>query len=166
MSLLGRPGEIAAALRHIPDLAGWRRAGVEFLWALPLMLLVAHLGDLVRFDPVADASTLAALAATLFFAPAFGEELLFRGLIIPLEGAASSSLAVSVLLFVLWHPLQALTFGPPWAEAFLDPWFLAAVAILGTALARIYVATASLWPCILVHWLVVLGWKALFGGPF
>ena len=166
MSLLGRLADVAAALRHLPGVAGWRRAGVELLWALPLMLLFAHLGDLVRFDPVADASTLAALAATLFFAPALGEELLFRGLIIPRERPNTRWLVLSVLLFVLWHPLQALTFGPPWAGAFLDPWFLAAVAVLGTALARIYAATGSLWPCVLLHWLVVLGWKALLGGPF
>jgi predicted Abi (CAAX) family protease len=44
--------------------------------------------------------------------------------------------------------------------------FLAAVAILGAALGRIYVVTGSLWPCIFAHWLIVLGWKALLGGPF
>ena len=89
-----------------------------------------------------------------------------RGVLLPRDGRTTIWLALSVLLFVLWHPLQAVTLGPPRAETFLDPWFLAAVAVLGTALARIYAATRSLWPCILTHWLVVLGWKALFAGPF
>ena len=106
------------------------------------------------------------LAATLFVMPALGEELLFRGLLIPRDRAGPGWIALSVLLFVLWHPLQAVTIGPPWAAAFLDPWFLACVAILGLALARIYSVTRSLWPCIVGHWLIVLGWKAMFGGPF
>ena len=106
------------------------------------------------------------LAASLFLAPALGEELLFRGLIIPRGGPKARWIALSASLFLLWHPLQAATIGPPWASAFLDPWFLAATAILGLALGRIYAATGSLWPCVLLHWLVVFGWKALLGGPF
>ena len=109
---------------------------------------------------------LLALAATLFVAPALGEEIVFRGLVLPRRRPNLGRIGLSVLLFVAWHPLQALTIGPPWASAFLDPWFLAATAILGTALARIYAATGSLWPCVAAHCLVVFGWKAFLGGPF
>ena len=165
MSLLGRLADVAAALRHFPDAAGWGRAALELGWALPLMLLVAHLNGLIRLQSPPQATTALALAATLFVAPALGEELLFRGLFIPRDRPTPAAMTLSVLLFVLWHPLQALTIGPPWAGAFLDLWFLAAVAILGVALARIYAATRSLWPCVLAHWLVVLGWKLLLGGP-
>lgn len=72
---------------------------------------------------------------------------------------------VAVGLFVAWHPLQAMTFGPPWAALFLDPWFLLAVAVLGTALVAQFRATGSVWPCVVSHWLVVLCWKLAFGGP-
>lgn len=161
-----RFADLAAGLRTVPGLFGWSRAALEFLWAVPLLLVVAHLGGLVRLQSPPEASTALALAATLFLAPAFGEELLFRGLLIRRDRPGRGAMFVSVLLFVLWHPLQALTIGPPWAAAFLNPWFLAAVAILGLALARIYAATLSLWPCVLAHWLVVFGWKALLGGPF
>ena len=106
------------------------------------------------------------LAATLFLAPALGEELLFRGLLIPRELPNRREIALSVLLFVAWHPLQAVTFGPPWAAAFLNPWFLGCAAILGLALARIYAATRSLWPCVITHWFIVLIWKLVLGGPF
>jgi predicted Abi (CAAX) family protease len=153
-------------LRCWPDRRGWRRVLVELGWALPLLLVVAHLGGLLRLVAPPDASTFLALAATLLLAPALGEELLFRGLLIPRHGPGAAWVLLSVGLFVLWHPLQALSVGPPWSAAFLDPWFLAAVAILGTALARIYAATGSLWPGVLVHWIVVLGWKAWLGGPF
>ena len=161
-----RLADLAAALRHLPSAAGWGRAALELGWAVPLMLLVAHLGGLVRLQSPPDASTALGLAATLLVVPALGEELMFRGLLIPRDSPAVKAMALSVLLFVLWHPLQARTIGPLWAGAFLDPWFLAAAAILGVALARIYAATRSLWPCVLAHWLVVLGWKMLLGGPF
>ena len=158
--------DLGTGLRRWPGLYGWRRTAFELAWVLPLMLVVAHLGGLVRYGELPEASTAAALAASLFVAPALGEELLFRGLIIPQSGDGGRWIAISTLLFVLWHPLQAVTFGPPWAQAFLDPWFLAVVALLGLALGQIYAATGSLWPCIATHWLTVLGWKTLFGGPF
>lgn len=166
LALPARVSDLLAGLRGLPSGEGWRRAAFELAWALPLLLLVAHLGELAQIQPPPDGTTTLRLAALLFLAPALGEELLFRGLLIPREGNTTRWMAISVVLFVLWHPLQAITFGPPWAETFLDPWFLAAVAILGVALARIYAATRSLWPCILTHWLLVLGWKTLLGGPF
>lgn len=161
-----RLADLIAGIRTLPSGDGWRRTGIELAWALPLLLVVAYLGGIARFQAPPDAVTALRLAAMLFLAPALGEELLFRRMLIPREGRKGGWMVLSVVLFVLWHPLQAVTFGPPWAEAFLDPWFLAAVAILGIALARIYAATRSLWPCILTHWLVVLGWKTLFAGPF
>ena len=166
MSIKRRLADLLAGLRHLPDRAGWRAVAVELAWALPLLLIVAHVGGLARLQSPPAASTAAMLAATLFVIPALLEELLFRGLIIPRDGPEAKWIALSVILFVLWHPLQVVTFGPPWAGSFLDPWFLAVVGILGLALARIYAATRSLWPCIVTHWLVVFGWKAVFGGPF
>ena len=162
----GRVVDLIAGLRCLPGLPGWSRAGIELAWALPLVLIVALGGGLVGWHGVPEASTAAWLAATLFLAPALGEEVLFRGLLIPRRGRKAPWIAISTALFVLWHPLQALTFGPPWSTVFLDPWFLAAVAVLGVTLGRIYAATGSLWPCVAVHWLVVFGWKALLGGPF
>ena len=165
--MIGRQlSDIAAGLRCWPSLRGWARAAVELAWALPLMLVFAHVGGLIRFGEGPQASTAFALAASLFVAPALGEEILFRGLLVPRSGAKGGAILFSTLLFVLWHPLQAMTFGPPWAEAFLDPWFLAAVAVLGLALGRIYAASGSLWPCVAAHWLVVFGWKVSLGGPF
>jgi predicted Abi (CAAX) family protease len=158
--------DLLASIRSLPSGAGWRRTALELAWALPLLLIVAHLGGLAHLQAPPDALTSLRLGAMLFLAPALGEELLFRGLLIPRDGGKRAWMAISVVLFVLWHPLQAVTFGPPWAAVFLDPWFLADAAILGLALARIYAATGSLWPCVLTHWLVVLGWKTLFAGSF
>lgn len=133
---------------------------------LPLLVMTAWAGGLIDPSWPFALPEVAVLAATLFVAPALGEELLFRAALIPREGRTAPWEALSAMLFVAWHPLQAVTIGPPWAGAFLDPWFLACVAVLGAGLGRIYVATRSLWPCVLVHWLVVLIWKAALGGPF
>ena len=61
--------------------------------------------------------------------------------------------------------ILALVFGPHWREVVLDPWFLASVAAFGVASARLYWNTGSLWPPVALHWMVVVAWKALLGGP-
>ena len=162
----GRLADVVAAIRTFPDLRSWLRCAAELVWAVPSLLLVAYIGDLVGMGSPIDAKELGWLAATLFVAPALGEELLFRAALLPRHEPRWRWLVLSVALFVLWHPLQAVTIGPPWAGAFLNPWFLAAVAILGLALARMYMASRSIWPPVVTHWLVVLVWKAFLGGPF
>ena len=101
-------------------------------------------------------------------APALGEELLFRAALLPQpeeRPLPAGPLMLSVTLFVLWHPIQAPLFGPHWGQVVLNPWFLAAVAAFGLASARIYWKTGSIWPSVLLHWMIVVGWKALLGGP-
>jgi uncharacterized protein len=161
-----RVADVWAAVRTWPDAQAWRRAALEVLWALPLLVAIAWCGGLIEPSQSPSAGQLARLALGLLIAPAVGEELLFRAGLIPRDPPRAGWVILSVLLFVGWHPLQAVTIGPPWAEAFLDPWFLACVAVLGTALARIYAAARSIWPCVVTHWAVVLVWKAFLGGPF
>jgi predicted Abi (CAAX) family protease len=109
------------------------------------------------------------LALVALVAPAIGEEILFRAALLPAPDSSRplpyGPLLLSVALFVLWHPLQALVFGPHWRETVLDPWFLASVAAFGVASARLYWNTGSLWPPVALHWMVVVAWKALLGGP-
>lgn len=140
---------------------------MEAGWSVPLCLLLVWLGGLAELGWTDDPALLLRLALIAIVAPAFGEELLFRIVLLPLPGQSAPSwrYAVPVLLFVLWHPPQVLLFGPAWGEVVLNPWFLAAVAVLGTALTRLYLATGSIWPSVLLHWTAVVGWKAFFGAP-
>lgn len=74
-------------------------------------------------------------------------------------GGAGPALALG--LFVLWHPLQ-VWLGLPLAQSlFLDPVFLLITALLGGACAVSYHRTGSIWPAVLMHWVVVLVWKGL-----
>jgi uncharacterized protein len=158
---------LAGAVSTWPDRRGWARALFEAGWSLPLILLLGWAGGL--FDPgwTDDPALLARLALIAIIAPAIGEELLFRAALLPAkdEPMHPARGALAIGLFVLWHPLQIIPFGRHWAEIVLDPWFLACVAVLGLALTRLYRATGSIWPGVLLHWLAVVGWKAFLGGP-
>ncbi|WHU01513.1 CPBP family glutamic-type intramembrane protease [Sphingomonas sp. NIBR02145] len=156
-----------AALVTWPDARGWRAVGRELLWGLPLIALLAFATGLAHFDPMPFGLPWLGVFFTLMLVPALGEELVFRGLIVPPPDRPFPlwQAALAVGMFVLWHPLQALTFGPPWSAIFLDSRFLMIVAVLGALLARLYRATGSIWPCVCTHWLIVAGWKLLFAGP-
>ncbi len=156
------------ALKSWPDATQWIAA---LRLAVPALAIVAALGFLAEWfvwSPVTDMTALLFTAGILFFVPALLEELVFRGVLLswltqltPRWGAW-----LSTLLFVAWHPLQALTVGPPWADMFLRPSFWIATLILGIILSHIRIRSQSLWPVILIHWFAVLIWKSLLGGPF
>jgi predicted Abi (CAAX) family protease len=103
-------------------------------------------------------------ALALLVMPALVEELLFRVALLPhpLEGERGAVLlawiALSVGLFVLYHPLAARLWYPSARAVFTDPRFLVQCGILGLACAVVYVVTGSLWPPVLIHWLAVLVW--------
>lgn len=155
------------ALRTWPDASGWARIAIEAAWLLPLLVALGFLGGLMNWQPRFDPQ-IARLALVAVVVPALGEELLFRAALLPEPRSGKPALAavlLSTALFVLWHPPQGLIFGPHWAAVMFNPWFLACVAAVGIACARVYFATGSIWPSVLLHWLVVVGWKVLLGGP-
>ncbi|VAV92034.1 hypothetical protein MNBD_ALPHA04-1473 [hydrothermal vent metagenome] len=150
-----------------PDMGQWRSA---FAVALPALLIVAVLGFLggwLSWDPVENIVPAIKLALILFIVPALLEELVFRGILLAWLARLTPRWAawISTVLFVLWHPLQAVTIAPPWSAIFLQPTFLLAMLIFGVILSHIRIVTKSLWPVIIIHWIAVLVWKLLLGGP-
>lgn len=70
--------------------------------------------------------------------------------------------AIAVLAFATGLArFDPMPFEPRWSAIFLDPRFLVVVAVL----VRVYRASGSIWPCVLIHWSVVAAWKLLFAGP-
>jgi predicted Abi (CAAX) family protease len=141
-----RPFEFAGKVRTafaLPPNSAWRQLAIEAAWSLPLAALLCAVGGLIDPGWTDRPGQLLRLALVTLVAPALGEELLFRVLLLPAPGTPASGrrLALSVLLFVLWHPPQALIFGPHWAVIVLNPGFLTAVAVLGLALGRLYLCT-------------------------
>ena len=151
----------------LPRRRAWNHFLVEAAWSLPLAFLLCALGGLIDPGWTDHPGTLVRLALVAIVAPAFGEEVLFRVLVLPPPGMPVSGLriACSAALFVLWHPPQAWLFGPHWGALMLNPFFLAAVGVLGVALGRLYARTGSIWPCVLLHWTAIVAWKAFFGAP-
>jgi len=155
---------------RLPASRDWGVAGLAFLAFAAAALGFGFATGFFRFEPTGQASTMRALAVA-FVLPALLEEVVFRGPLIWLAQRAVTggrlvlASALSLALFVLWHPLNAsllLTEARLW---FFDWRFLVIAAALGGVATWLALRTRSLWPPIVFHWLAVLGWKELLGGP-
>ena len=118
--------------------------------------------------PIDRTSTLK-LALKLFFLPALLEELVFRVLLLPTLQVATwqmwSVWAIgSLVVFVVYHPLNALTYYKIGNPTFLDRRFLLLTMLLGVTCTVTYMFTSSLLLITLIHWIVVLSWLLRLGG--
>jgi predicted Abi (CAAX) family protease len=106
----------------------------------------------------------------LFMMPALVEEIGFRLLLIPhpIETATSANTylgsAISLALFIIYHPINALTFFKSGNPTFMDWRFLILAGWLGGICTIAYLMTGSIWSSVIIHWLVVGLWLNLFGG--
>lgn len=148
---LGRALTILVAYAALALPLGWR-SGFLSPWRLE------EIGPALRAIPA------------LLLMPALGEELIFRVALLPhpLEGESLASAAawgaLSLGLFVLYHPVAARCWYPPGRGVFRDGRFLAQCALLGGACVLIYGVTGSLWPPVLLHGLAVTLWLWGLGG--
>ena len=104
------------------------------------------------------------LGASLVLMPALLEEGIFRVLLLPralLDLAPLSQAtwaALSVGLFVLYHPLSGRLWYAPGRRLFEQARFLLPCSLLGAACVFAYVSTGALWAPVLIHWVTVLIW--------
>lgn len=155
----GLLNEAVAGLKRLPDMRGAIEGLLLFLMVVAAGIWAAMSGVLVP-NP-APRSDLLAISLSAFLIPALGEELVFRGW--QRKGLPVAAV-LSLVAFILWHPAQAwlnLPFGRP---EFLDPRFLSLVAWLGLACTLSRIRSGSIWPAVIIHWGVVVVWKALYGG--
>ena len=105
-----------------------------------------------------------------WFMPALVEELIFRVTLLPhpLEGIPWGQwwlwAGISLGAFVLYHPLNARIAYPAGNPTFFRPVFLCLAGLLGVACSLSYGLTGSLWPPVMIHWIVVTGWLFGLGG--
>lgn len=152
-----------------PGREGW---GFFLLCLLGFSVLAVPFGMLsgfYRWTAPLDAMEILRMAAIVIVIPAIGEELVFRGPLIWLKEKRGAvpvwAIAVSLIAFIAWHPINAYTFMPQAREIFLDPRFLFIAALLGVVATLLALRTRSLWPPILFHWALVLVWKVFLGAP-
>ncbi|QDV74825.1 type II CAAX prenyl endopeptidase Rce1 family protein [Botrimarina mediterranea] len=154
----------------------WRNrgtlAGLGIVYAVTatLIYLSAELGKWSpSFSPVGQSL---ALAVGFFFLPSLAEELFWRWLLIPpscFDGKAGRTIGwvlATAAVFTAAHPVAGTFFVPHAREIFTNPAFLLIVYLLGVTCGASYVIARSIWPPVVVHWLTVLAWKFLLGGPF
>jgi predicted Abi (CAAX) family protease len=152
------------SLTTLPDGRGWMLCGLVAATAGTLMAAIGFTTGLYAVTPTVPGLPLRLLA--VLFVPALGEEIPFRGLLVPGRDETRRpglAIAISTALYVAWHPLEALTFLPQ-AAMFLRPDFLACTAILGLACALMRWRTGSLWPAVILHGGFVAVWQTWLGG--
>lgn len=107
-------------------------------WLRELAMAYEQMFEALMY-PADPATRLLAITAVVVFAPVC-EEVLFRGVLLPLQRAPERSVAAVVLLngalFSLLH---------------LNPLSFFALLVVGAFFAHVVVITGSLWPAILAH---------------
>ena len=117
-----------------------------------------------------DIWVMIALPISLFFIPSLFEEIVFRGFLLPHKERAVSTYpllfyaAFSILLFIAWHPINAMTINHPAYTTFTNPLFLSLAGLMGIACTITYIKTGSLWVPIAIHWLTVVVWVFFLSG--
>ncbi|MFZ0269999.1 type II CAAX prenyl endopeptidase Rce1 family protein [Caulobacter sp.] len=152
------------SLTTLPDARGWALCGLVAAVAASLMAVIGFSTGLYAMTPTAPGLPLRLLVVLVV--PALGEEIPFRGLLVPGRDETARpwpAIAISTALYVAWHPFEALTFLPQGAM-FLRPDFLVCTAILGLACALMRWRTGSLWPAVILHGGFVVVWQTWLGG--
>ncbi len=157
---------LALALTTWPTPRGWALSAAIGATTLAVLGAIGFSTGLYALHP-ANTTNLAFRLAETFVAPAIGEELVFRGLLIP--GRAESSkfigaLLVSTVIFIGWHIVEAETFLCAAAPMFLRADFLTIAGTLGIGCAIVRWLTGSLWPAVALHWIMVGIWQTWLGG--
>lgn len=131
-------------------------------------LWIGFKSGLLYFNPISSDMRYF-LVITLFVMPSLLEEILFRGVMIPLNTYKKSKkhvfyyLIFSTLLYVAWHPFNALV-NPISAVFFMNPYFLTIVFLLGITCGISYIYSRSLWAPVIIHWITVVVWVIFLGG--
>lgn len=156
---------LLTSLVTLPTPRGWLLCFAVSAATLALMMVIGFVTGLYTLQPTQPGLPLRMLI--VFFIPALGEEIPFRGLLTP--GPHESSrpkleIATSTALYTVWHVLEAVTFLKSAAGIFLRPDFLLCCAILGLGCAITKRVTGSIWPAVLLHWALVVVWQTWLGG--
>ena len=156
---------LLTGLRTLPTPRGWLFCLVVSAITLATMALIGFASGLYHLTPTQPGMPLRMLV--VFFIPALGEEIPFRGLLTPgpNEGRRPRlEIAISTALYTLWHVVEAVTFLKSAASVFLRPDFLLCCAVLGLGCAITRRVTGSIWPAVLLHWALVVIWQTWLGG--
>lgn len=160
---------LVTAFKTIPTLEHWLLGAILLTVYSAIALAWGFRSDFLRFRLLRSPSKIGQIIVTSFFAPALIEEIVFRVLLLPqptqnLQQLPLMAVTINLLIFVVYHPLNALTFFPSGRKTFCDRTFLSLAALLGTICIVAYWLSSSLWLPVLIHWIVVITWLVGLGG--
>ncbi|WP_414575151.1 type II CAAX prenyl endopeptidase Rce1 family protein [Anabaena sp. CCY 9402-a] len=155
----------------IPRTQDWLVMGVTLLIYAAIALPLGLKSGFLRwsFTPTQKKEKMA-IALQAAITPAITEELVFRVLPLPhpIEVINWYKWALwatfILLLFLIYHPLNAKTFFPAGIPTFFHPIFLTLAGLLGLCCTVAYALTGCFWIIVLIHWIVVVVWLLGFGG--
>ena len=154
--------DATSAVRTWPRLSEW---GQSLLLFGVFALIAAYLGQhesLFKFSLTDEWRPFIVVAVIAILVPSLAEEMVFRVLLGGRTGWLRAGIAIAA--FVLWHPVQ-VWLGLPMAQpVFLEPAFLAIVALLGLVCTVAYRSSGAIWPPVAIHWGTVVLWKAVAAG--
>lgn len=145
------------------------------LWLIAFFaILILPLGFTSRFltfEPVHLSGLMVVrVIGIALITPAIVEEVFYRAILLPHKSEQATLRtkciwgSISLMVYIFGHPLNALTFFPSGYPTFMHPVFLLAAALLGLICMIVYWRAGSLWPPIIIHWLVIVVWLLLLGG--
>jgi len=161
---------IIPAMTTIPSLHSWLTTGAGCLLLALLIVPIGFAIGFLKWDVIRSPPIIGSVVAIALVAPGITEELLFRVVLLPHPSESVSPfgfglwISISLGLFILYHPLNALTFYPAGNPTFMRPGFLFLALLLGMDCTLAYLQTGSLWLPVLIHWLAVVIWLLLLGG--
>ncbi|NJN92276.1 MAG: CPBP family intramembrane metalloprotease [Leptolyngbyaceae cyanobacterium SL_5_14] len=150
----------------------------DWIWTITLLLIlsliVIPLGFKLKFleaeIPKVSWKVISRLTLMTLFFPATAEETFFRVLLLP-HKTEQASLAyqwffggISLILFIIYHPLNATLFVRNARIIFSSFAFLTSAALLAVVCTVAYLKSGSIYPPIVLHWIFVLSWLLGLGG--
>jgi predicted Abi (CAAX) family protease len=154
--------KLRAAFFTLPTARGWLETLLLFAAFAVVAIPIAYTNHFFS-TPIAFTIWLP-MAFTAFFIPSLLEEFIWRVLLVPRPGEKYFWRfgMLSLVCYVLAHPLGAWLFRPTARDIFYTPAFLFLAALLGLTCLVAYARTKSLWANVVIHWFVVALWL-LFG---
>lgn len=149
------------SLITLPTLTNWLEVFFLLLIYTVIILPIGLITKFLDYNWQKSPTIITKIVLTSLFTPAILEEIFFRVFLLPSPTEKISAttylwIVVSLIMFVIYHPLNALTF--------FEPVFLFSAGLLGLICAIAYQKSGSLWLAVFVHWLVVVAWLIFLGG--
>lgn len=162
---------IKQAILTIPYFQDWLYSGILLLLFAFFSLSIGFYFKFLELKKFKQSSleTIGIIISS-FFSPAITEELFFRVLLLPhvtetvTVGEKWLWGCISLVIFIIYHPLEGITVFRSGKSTFMNPVFLLLAAFLGILCTIIYFHTGSLWTSVVLHWIVVVVWLLLLGG--